>query len=396
MKSFESKCYVYHAPGDVRVETQEIRCSPTDIVVKVDVCGRCGTDRRIYAKGHTRVRTPAVLGHELVGHVAAVGDRVSELRSGIGYLAGQTLSDEQAIFKEGERVTVQGRIAHHRQGLMLMKDPIQNLTFYIPGAYAHYMKLPAEFVQSGAILRVPDHVSDEEAALVEPAGCALESIFATPHAVGVDHEGRHVCRSGIREEGRTLVIGSGTLAMIYAVLARLDGAGEVTLLVRSKTKADLIMSVLGNWPVFKIAPDYADLPLPEKIQLEARLEQEFAELTNGQLFDDVVLACPSLDAQRLLFRLLNPYGYAVAACFGGLQENSEEAAVDLLHYRIGKAIGTSGCSTRTMTTVLQWLSEGKLSLAGFTCPHRYTLEDDPGEFLTTTADGRKPMLHPWG
>jgi threonine dehydrogenase-like Zn-dependent dehydrogenase len=245
-------------------------------------------------------------------------------------------------------------------------------------------------------MRVPDHVSDEEVALAEPAACALESIFATPHAVGVDDEGRHVCRSGIRQRGRTLVIGSGTVAMIYAVLARLDGAGEITFLVRSKAKADLVAGVLGDWPVFKIAPDYADRPLPEKKQLEAGLEREFAELTDGQLFDDVVLACPSLDAQRLLFRLLNPYGYAVAACFAGLQEDSEEATVDLLHYRIGKAIGTSGCSTLVMTTILKWLSDGRLSLAGFTCPHRYTLEDDPHEFFTTAADGRKPMLYPWG
>ncbi|MDK1032088.1 MAG: hypothetical protein QGD94_08790, partial [Planctomycetia bacterium] len=179
-------------------------------------------------------------------------------------------------------------------------------------------------------------------------------------------------------------------------LAKIDGTGEVTFLVRSRGKAELIASVLGSWPKFRIHPDYTDRPLPEKMHIEAELEEEFSQVTGGELFDDVVLACPSVDAQRLLFRLLNPYGYAVAACFGGLQETSKEAAVDLLHYRIGKAIGTSGCSTQTMKTILEWLSAGRLSLAGFTCPRRYTLDDDPQEFFTTKADGRKPMLYPWG
>ena len=48
-----------------------------------------------------------------------------------------------------------------------------------------------------------------------------------------------------------------------------------------------------------------------------------------------------------------------------------------------------------METVLGWLATGKLSLKGFACPHHYTLDDDPEEFLQTKADGRKPMLYPW-
>lgn len=396
MGTFRSRCHVYYAPLDVRVESWELECGPTDIMLRIDVCGRCGTDLRIFRKGHPRVRTPAVLGHELLGRVVEVGSRVSGLCDGIGYLAGQKLDRERLDFREDQRVTVQGRVAHHRKGLMLMKDPIQNLSFYIPGAYAQYMKVPAEMIRAGAVLAVPRSVSDEEAALVEPAACALESIFATPHAIGVEEGGRHLMRGGVKEGGRTLIVGSGTLAMIYGQLARIDGAAEVTFLVRSGEKADLMERVLGEWPTVKIVPDYSGRPLPEKLELEARLEKEFEEVTDGELFDDVVLACPSLDAQRLLFRLLNPYGYAVAACFGGVQEASDSANVDLLHYRIGKAIGTSGCSTRTMETVLSWMETGKLSLQGFVCPHRYTLDDDPAEFLTTKADGRKPMLYPWG
>jgi threonine dehydrogenase-like Zn-dependent dehydrogenase len=138
------------------------------------------------------------------------------------------------------------------------------------------------------------------------------------------------------------------------------------------------------------------LPLPEKLKVEGLLAREFGELTHGELFDDVILAAASEDAERLMFLLLNPDGYGVASCFAGLHKPVQEAMVDNLHYRMAKAVGTSGCSTRSMETILKWLEAGRLSLRGLTCPHRYTLNDDPADFFQTKADGRKPMLFPWG
>lgn len=373
----------------------EIMCGPTDVVIRVDICGRCGTDERLFREPHPNVRTPTVLGHEIVGRVVEVGRDVGGLTQGIGYKQGQTLRQEEIAPSLGRRVTVQSRIARMRDGLMLIRDPIQNLSFRIPGGFAQYMKIPADMLQSGSMLLVPDQVADEEAALIEPAACALESIFATPHPVGVDAEGRHIVRSGIRPGGRTLIIGSGTLAMIYGRLARLEGAAEVWFLVRSQSKATLLGCSLGVWPRFEIVPDYGSLPLPEKLRTEAGIAQKFSELTGGALFDDVVLAAASADAERLMLQLLNPDGYGVAACFAGLHRPVELAMVDHLHYRMAKAVGTSGCSTRSMETVLQWVTRGKLSLKGLVCPHRYTLNDDPVEFFQTKADGRKPMLYPW-
>ena len=390
-----SRCFAYYGPGDVRLETRKLVCGPTDIMLRIAVCGRCGTDRRLWDTPHPGVKTPTVLGHEFVGRVVEVGDRVRSLTQGIAYKAGQALNAEALSPAIGQRVTVQSRVARHRDGLMLMRDPVENLTFNIPGAYAQYMIVPAQMIQGGALLPIPDTVADEEAALVEPAACALESIFSTPHPTGVDAEGRHVFRGGIRSGGRTLIVGSGTLAMIYGRLAKIEGAKEVWFVVRSQAKVELANTVLGDWPHFEVIPDYSSLEINEKLKHEEKLAEKFADLTGGNLFDDIVLACPSKDAQRLMFQLLNPDGYGVVACFAGLHDRSEETRIDNLHYRIGKAIGTSGCSTRTMETVLQWIANGKLSLKGFTCPTHYTLDNDPEEFFQTRADGRKPMLYPW-
>lgn len=391
---YTSKCYVYYGPGDVRAETWDLECGSTEVLLRVMVCGRCGTDRRLFTDRHPGVNTPTVLGHELVGRIVEVGSEVVSLTEGIGYKDGERLTHTDCL-TVGRRVTVQSRIARHRDGLMLMRDPIANLSFREPGGFAQYMKVTETMIRAGAVLPVPDTVSDEDAALCEPAACALESIYATPHAVGVEADGRHIIHSGIKPGGHTLIIGSGTLAMIYGKLARTEGAETVHFMVRSEAKARLLGQVLGDGPRFTVVPDYSAQPLSEKRRIEAALEAELLEMTDGHLFDDVVLACPSVDAQRLMFRLLAPDGYGVASCFAGLHQAAEQAEVDMLHYRMGKAVGMSGCSTRTMEAVLCRLAQGELSFEGLTCPHHYTLADAPDDFFQTVVDGRKPMLYPW-
>lgn len=384
----ESQAFVYYRPKDVRTETRHIECGPEDLLVKIRLCGRCGTDVTIYHHGHRRVdpNAPVVLGHELVAEVVAVGKQVKHLTEGIGYKQGERLTPEYLDFRPGERITVQGRIARYHQGLMLVADPIDNLSFYFDGGYSQYMRVPPVMIRSGSVLHVADSVSDEAAALIEPTACALESIFSTPHPTDVDREGRHQFHAGIQLAGRTCVIGSGTVSLIYARLIQLEGAEQIFVLVRSPQKAALVRQLLGE--------DVTPVNIANKSQ--EQIVAELREATDGYLFDDVIAACADPAAQRLMLELYSPEGYAAGACFGGTHQLVDKANLDNHHYRMATTVGTSGCSTRTMETVLRWLQDGKLSLEGFASPRLWSLEDSPDEFFTVKGDGRKPMLRPWG
>ena len=397
MAEYASKAYVYYAPGDVRTETISVQCDPRALVIKVLAAGRCGTDKTIYRKGHYRVdkNAPVVLGHELVGEIVEVGPGVASITEGIGCLAGQPVPHEARVFSVGERVTVQGRVARYRDGVMLLDNPINNLSFYIHGAFAQYMFVPWDFIASGSVFHVPDSVDDVQAALVEPAACALESIFSTPHPAGIDREGRHLFRAGVRPGGNACVIGSGTVSMIYALLARIEGAARVIMLVRSQAKADLVSSILADKVETVVTPNLEGLSVPEKLEAENAIVRDLEALTGGYLFDDVVAACPDPDAQRLMLKLYNRSGYAVGACFGGTHELVDRADIDQHHYRLAKTIGTSGPANRTMQTVLDWMAAGKLDLRRFVSSRRYTFDVPPREFFSTASGGLKPILFPW-
>lgn len=383
-----SCAFVYHGPRDVRLERRQILCGPTDLLVQVRVCGRCGTDRVVFSQGHPAVdpQAPIVLGHELVGEITWVGEQVKELREGIGARAGQTLEESYLDFRPGERVTAQPRIAHYRHGVMLQGSPITNLSREFDGAYAEYVRLPAELIRSGSVMRVPEGVSDQAGALTEPAACALESVFSTPHPVGVDVDGRHLYRAGIQPGGYAGVIGSGTVSLIYAKLAKLEGAARVFVFVRSQAKARLVRELLGEGFTPLLVGGMSDPDIVELVR----------QHTDGHLLDDIIAACSDPGAQRLMLELYHPRGHAVGACFGGVHQRVDGANLDAHHYRAAKTIGTSGCSNRAMETILRWLAEGRLSLEGLCSPRRWTLEDDPAAFFLGEGSGLKPMLWPWG
>jgi glycine/D-amino acid oxidase-like deaminating enzyme len=131
------------------------------------------------------------------------------------------------------------------------------------------------------------------------------------------------------------------------------------------------------------------------VEREAALVERLRERTSGALFDDVISACADPHAQRLMLKCYNMEGDAVGAAFGGTRELVDQADIDVHHYRQARTIGSSGCSTRCMETIIRWLAEGKLSLKGFTSPQHFTMDSDPAEFFQTDAGGLRPVLYPW-
>jgi threonine 3-dehydrogenase len=82
-------------PGFVLADVPIPAIGPTDVLIRVEKVGICGTDQHIYAWDNwaqARVKPPLVVGHEFMGRVAAVGDAVRSV-------------------KVGERVSAEGHIA---------------------------------------------------------------------------------------------------------------------------------------------------------------------------------------------------------------------------------------------------------------------------------------------
>ena len=138
------KAAVYYNNQDVRLEDYaDPVIGPGELKIKIDSCGLCGGDTMEWYLAH---KAPIVLGHEPTGVVAEVGQGV------IG-------------FKPGDRVFVHHHVAcmscHYcRRGYFTMCEKFTQTHIY-PGAFAEYVRVPADNVRHDVHI-LPDSVSLEE------------------------------------------------------------------------------------------------------------------------------------------------------------------------------------------------------------------------------------------
>jgi L-idonate 5-dehydrogenase len=195
------RAVVIHAAKDLRVEERKAEAAgPGEVEVAVEVGGICGSDLHYFNHGgfgSVRLREPMILGHEVAGRIAGLGDGV----------AGLAVGDRVAVSPSRPC----GACEYCLAGL---PNQCSNMRFYgsampfphIQGAFRQ--RLVAE---AGQCHKVADGVSIAEAALAEPFAVTL-------HAVA---------RAGSLLDARVLVSGCGPIGALAIVAARAHGAREI-------------------------------------------------------------------------------------------------------------------------------------------------------------------------
>src|SRR5258705_626881 len=175
-----------------------------DILVKVKVALTCGTDVKVFRRGyHARmIVPPAVFGHELAGDVVATGEGVQKFKIGQRVVAANSAPCDVCYFcKRG------------------LENLCEDLLFN-NGAYAEYIRIPSRIVERNTYL-IPEHVSYQDAALVEPLACVLRGLEET----------------GIQKGDNVAIIGLGPIGLMFVRLAKVYGA-RVIAIGRRQTKLD--------------------------------------------------------------------------------------------------------------------------------------------------------------
>jgi len=156
---------VWHNVKDVRVDqVQEPQTPPGKVKVKVEWAGICGSDLHIFSHGlplepHplTGQKPPVTLGHEFSGTIVEAGEGVT------GYRAGERVAVEPLIYC--------GRCYACRRGYYNQCYTVGFVGINRDGGFAEYV-----IVDEHMLHPLPDHVSFEEGALVEPTAVSLYAV----------------------------------------------------------------------------------------------------------------------------------------------------------------------------------------------------------------------------
>lgn len=170
---------------------------PDEVMVKVKACGICGSDVHGMDGSTGRRKPPLIMGHEASGIITATGSQVKNRQTG------ERVTFDSTIYPLDDWYTLNGHynLSDNRQVLGVSPGEYRR-----HGAFADLVAVPQHILH-----KIPEGVSFEEAAMVEPIAVAA-------HALNV---------SGINPGNSALVMGTGMVGAFVVRLLKIFGASPV-------------------------------------------------------------------------------------------------------------------------------------------------------------------------
>ena len=276
---------VLYGKEDVQIETVDVpEIGRGDVLVRVRAALTCGTDVKVFRRGyHARmIFPPALFGHELGGDIVAMGKDVRGFKMGQRVVAANSAPCGICFYCQ-----------HNQENLC------EDLLFN-NGAYAEYIRIPERIVRRN-MYEVPDHVSYQDAALVEPLACVLRGLE----------------ESGVRPGDTVAVIGLGPIGMMFVRLAKAVCNARVIAIGRRPQQLLRASRMGADETVLNC--DGADVVGPVH------------EMTGGRGADVVIEAVGLPEVWQLAIKLLRRGG--VVNFFGGCPDGTNLSLdTNLLHY----------------------------------------------------------------
>ena len=343
------KASYFYEPGKMQLEEVEIpKISDNELLIKVKATSICGTDMRIFKNGHFKIKPgeKRVLGHEIAGEIVKIGSTVKG-------------------FKEGMRVSVTTNIGcgvceFCRDGYNNMCPDYEALGISIDGGFQEYMRVPQIAIKGGNIFELPDNISYEEAAIIEPMSCCYNAL----RSVGTTHE------------DVVLIIGAGPIGALHVMLNKIVGAKKIIV---ADIREDRLEKVIEFGADVTINSSKQDLR--EALMIE----------TNGKGADVIITAVSIPDIQAQAVQLLNTHGRV--NFFAGLgKQTLVPIDTNRVHYKGLKLVGTTGSTNSDYFKCLTLVKEGRVDIKKLISA-KYSLTDIEEAFkFVASGKGLKTLI----
>lgn len=307
---------------DVRIEEEPVpRPGPGQALVRTLACGICSGD---VVPWYIRKKAPLVFGHEPVGEIVEVGAGVTHVTPGT------------RVFVHHHAPCLTCRACRRGE---FVQCPTWRATQIIPGGMAEYFLVP-ETNLAGDTLALPQTVSDEDGALVEPTACVVKSLT----------------RAGQVADASVLIIGLGVMGQLHVVLARHLGARQVI-------GADLVATRCARARALG-----ADVVIDAS---SGDLAAQVADLTAGEGVEIVIVGPATTDALELGLRCI-ARGGTVVQFMGTPPEARLQLSTNDVYFREIRLVPSYSCGPTETRAALRYIEEGVVC-ARQVVTHRFPL-----------------------
>jgi len=306
------KAAVLYRPYELGIDDVPVpEVGPGQVLIRVSVCGLCGTDVNLYTGTYT-ARRPVIIGHEFAGEVAATGPGVA--------------------LDPGTTVTVDPNEScgacywcHSGQPTFCQNMPAYGVLR--DGGFAEYV-----LVGERGVYPLPQGLEPEQAAFAEPVSCAVH---------GAD-------QAAYRAGGSALIIGDGPMGLLQTQLAAQAGLSRLIVLGHHPRKLELARAFGAD---VTLAPADGDL------------RQAVLDHTGGLGAEVVVVAVGKAGVIEQAFDLAKEGGRIVIFGFAPEGERASFSPFQLLSREL--SVVGSWVNPYTFPRALDLLASGKVQVAPF-------------------------------
>ena len=339
------KVGMYYNNSDVRVEHMPVPAiGDGDLLMEVNASGICGSD---IMEWYRIQKAPLVLGHEVTGTVIEVGKNVGE------YQVGDRIFSTHHVSCDVCHYCING---HHTAC-----ETFHAENNFDPGGFAEYLRITGKSITKGT-LKLPDEVSYEQGAFIEPLGTVARGARAAE----------------VQPGDNMLVLGSGLVGLLHIKLARALGAGRIIA-------TDVHDSRLRF--AEKVGADHT-------IDARANVPSLVREVNEGHLVDKVIVCTGALSAAG---QALKSVGKGGTVLFFAVPKPDEYIKVDInAFWRDDISIKVSyGAAPTDNEEALALISAGKVIVTDM-ITHRLSLDDihDGFRLASEGAESLKVMIEP--
>ena len=302
---------------------------PGDIVVRMGACGICGSDLEKVYGSYGQPSTK--LGHEPAGTVIKIGDGVKNISIG------------DRVFTHHHVPCYECYLCRHGSETRCARYSGSNIS---PCGLAEEYLVPAWNVQRGGVLKLPDSMTFEEAALIEPLACCVRAWTKCRYAEG----------------DSVAVFGVGPTGVMHAMLASQYGLGSLYCVDVNRFRLDYVHA----------------LGLGESIPADDHTAQALRDDTEGRGVDLAVVATGSM---RALQSAVDSVRYGGTVMMFGVPSKGAtmQLDVDYAYSREITLLSSYAASDVDTRRALEIIRDGGMDVAGLVT-HRYDIADSQKAF----------------
>jgi L-iditol 2-dehydrogenase len=308
------KAAMLYGVRNLRIENVPIpQLGKGEVLVRVRAATTCGTDLKIFQRGYVShvIKLPTIFGHEWAGEIVDLAPDVDWLEKGMRIRAGNSAPCLHCKMCE-------------RGKFNLCENMI-----WLWGAYAEYLKVPAQMVRVN-LQKIPVHVSYEEAALTEPLACVLH---------GVEE-------AGVKLGDTIAIIGAGPIGLLHLLTVRRLGVERVFMVDLVEERLELAQRIGADETINGKQEDVI---------------RRIRELTDGYGADVVIEAVGLPSTWEQALQMVRKGGTVLE--FGGCPPGTQiKVSTELLHYGEVKVLGAFHTTPIHFRRALQLISSKTINV----------------------------------